>query len=37
MDALVVEAVRRYCESHRGDWSETFLRKDLQWGLHGDD
>lgn len=37
LDALVIEAVRRYCESHAVDWSETFLLEDLDWGLHGDD
>jgi hypothetical protein len=37
LNALVIEAVRRCRESHGGDWSETFLREDLDWGLHGDD
>lgn len=37
LDALVVEALRRYCESHGGDWAETFLREDLEWSLRGND
>jgi Arc/MetJ-type ribon-helix-helix transcriptional regulator len=37
IDSLVVEALRRYLESHRDDLMEHFIRKDLEWGLQGDD
>jgi hypothetical protein len=37
LNALIVEAVRRYCESHPSPLSETFLREDVRWGLYGDD
>lgn len=35
--ALVVEALRRYCETHQAVLTEGFLREDVRWGLHGDD
>jgi len=37
INALIVEAVRRCCETHQGALTEAFLREDVQWGLHGDD
>jgi Arc/MetJ-type ribon-helix-helix transcriptional regulator len=37
LNSLVVEAVRRYLESHRGDLKEQFIRQDVAWGLYGDD
>jgi hypothetical protein len=36
LDALVVEALRRYIESHKPSLTEAFIRDDVQWGLHGD-
>jgi hypothetical protein len=35
--SLVVEALRRFLESHSDDLTEHFIRKDLKWGLQGDD
>jgi|GEM_PF-311713 len=37
LDCLVVEALRRYLESHRDELMEHFIRRDLEWGLQGDD
>jgi hypothetical protein len=37
MNALLTEALRRYLESHSEALAETFVREDLQWGLHGGD
>ena len=37
LDSLVVEALRRYLESHRDELMEHFIRRDLEWGLQGDD
>jgi Arc/MetJ-type ribon-helix-helix transcriptional regulator len=35
LDELLAEALRRYLESHSSELTETFLREDAQWGLHG--
>lgn len=37
LDSVVVEALRRYLESHRDELMEQFIRKDLEWGLKGND
>jgi len=37
MDSLITESMRRYIESHQQTTSETFIREDVSWGLHGDD
>jgi len=34
---LLAEALRRFLESHSAELSESFVVKDLQWGLHGND
>ena len=34
-NAVLVEALRRFLESHRPELTETFLREDVEWGLHG--
>lgn len=36
-DNLLAEALRRYLESHASDLTESFLRDDVEWGLHGRD
>jgi hypothetical protein len=36
INTLVVEALRRYCETHQGVLTETFLREDVRWGLNGE-
>jgi Arc/MetJ-type ribon-helix-helix transcriptional regulator len=37
LDELVLEALRRYVESHRADLLEEFVREDVEWGLRGVD
>ena len=36
LDELMVNALRRFVESHRSDLMEGFIREDVEWGLHGD-
>ena len=36
MDEIVLDALRRYLESHREELMEEFVRQDVQWGLNGD-
>lgn len=35
LDEIVLEALRRYVDSHRGDLMEELIREDVEWGLHG--
>jgi Arc/MetJ-type ribon-helix-helix transcriptional regulator len=35
LDEVVVDALRRFLETHRSDLMEEFIRQDLEWGLHG--
>ncbi len=35
LDELILEALRRYVESHRGELMEDFIREDVEWGLRG--
>jgi len=37
LNSLVVEAVRRYLETHHGELKEQFIHQDVAWGLQGDD
>ena len=37
LDELILEALRRYVESHRAELMEEFVREDVEWGLRGDD
>jgi len=34
-DALLAESLRRYLESHAAALTESFVREDVAWGLHG--
>lgn len=36
LDEILTDALRRYLSSHSAELSETFVREDVQWGLHGD-
>jgi hypothetical protein len=36
VDELVLDALRRYAESHRDSRMESFIREDVEWGLQGD-
>ena len=35
LDTLIVEALRRYLETHQLELQEHFLRQDVDWGLQG--
>jgi Arc/MetJ-type ribon-helix-helix transcriptional regulator len=37
MDELVLDALRRFLESHRDELMEEFIRQDVEWGLSGDE
>ena len=37
LDDLLAEALRRFLESHASELTDTFMKEDVQWGLHGDD
>jgi Arc/MetJ-type ribon-helix-helix transcriptional regulator len=37
VDSLVIEALRRYLETHQGDLLDQFIREDVEWGLKGDE
>lgn len=37
LDELVLEALRRYVETHREDLMEEMIREDVDWGLRGGD
>ena len=37
LNSLVVEAVRRYLETHHVELTEQFIRQDAAWGLYSDD
>lgn len=34
---VVVEALRRFLDSHRPELIASQIKKDVEWGLHGDD
>lgn len=36
-DELVLDALRRFLDSHRGDLMQDLIRGDVEWGLHGTD
>ena len=36
LDDLMLDALRRFVESHRAELMERFLREDVEWGLYGD-
>lgn len=37
LDEVVLDALRRFLESHREELMEGLLREDVEWGLHGSD
>lgn len=37
LDDLMLDALRRFLQSHRGELMEEFIRQDVEWGLRGDD
>ncbi|HEX3529514.1 MAG TPA: CopG family transcriptional regulator [Thermoanaerobaculia bacterium] len=37
LDEIVVDALRRFVESHRGELMDEQIREDVEWGLRGAD
>lgn len=37
LNSLVVEALRRYLETHSIELAERFIQQDIEWGLHGEE
>jgi len=37
VDEIVLDALRRYAESHREALMADFIREDVEWGLRGSD
>jgi Arc/MetJ-type ribon-helix-helix transcriptional regulator len=37
MDELVLDALRRFLESHREELMEEFIRQGVEWGLGGNE
>ena len=37
LDELMLDALRRFLESCRGELMEEFIRQDVEWGLRGDE
>ena len=37
VDEVMLDALRRYVESHRAELMESFIREDVEWGLHGEE
>lgn len=35
LDEVVLDALRRYADSHRQELMEEFIREDVEWGLRG--
>ena len=35
LNELMLDALRRFLESHRADLMEAFIRQDVEWGLTG--
>jgi hypothetical protein len=33
----VLDALRRFVESHRTELMEEFIHEDIEWGLHGEE
>jgi Arc/MetJ-type ribon-helix-helix transcriptional regulator len=37
LDEVILDALRRFLDSHREDLMQGFLREDVEWGLRGKD
>lgn len=37
LDDVILDALRRFVESHRTELMEEFIREDVEWSLHGDE
>ena len=36
-DDIILEALRRFLDTHKVDLMEQYIREDVEWGLHGKD
>lgn len=34
-DDMILEALRRFLDTHRIELMEKFIRENVEWGLHG--
>lgn len=34
-DDIILEALRRFLDTHKIELMEKFVREDVEWGLHG--
>lgn len=37
LDELIQDALRRFLESHQANLMKEFIRKDVEWGLRGNE
>jgi len=37
VDEVMLDALRKYLDSHRENLMQSLLREDMEWGLHGTD
>jgi len=37
IDEMVLDALRRFLDSHRQELMEDFIKEDVKWGLYGDE
>jgi Arc/MetJ-type ribon-helix-helix transcriptional regulator len=37
LDEIILDALRRFLETHRLELMEEFIQQDVEWGLHGDE
>ncbi len=37
LDEVILDALRRFVESHQAELMEEFIRQDVEWGLHGNE
>ena len=37
LNDLMLDALRRFVESHRVELMERFIREDVEWGLYGNE
>ena len=36
-DDIILEALRRFLDTHKVELMEQYIREDVEWGLHGKD
>ena len=35
LNDLIVDALRRFLETHQSELMQRYIREDVEWGLHG--